>query len=187
MEPSSRGKQLLFGDFHPKLDGYAPGAFPHGEGEKSITFLVKTPGDLAQLRISDFFLSSGKDSRYLIEVSFDDGKTWKTVDQPEGLTLPRNFVGRCVTVSEVPPGTRSALVRYRATGRNTLALCNARIDADYQEPAGGFRPVRVTYVWEEGGLEKKDVHVATRPEEHYTITCDSAPLMKSLIVEMVRP
>ncbi len=84
-------------------------------------------------------------------------------------------MGRYVIVSDVPAGTRSALVRYRGTGRNTLAMCNARIDADYQEPAGGFRPVRVTYVWEEGGLEKKDVHVARGPEESYTITCDSAP------------
>ncbi len=187
MEPSSKGKQLLFGDFHPKLDGYAPDTFPRGEGEKSITFPVKTPGDITRLRISDFFLSSGKDSVYVIEVSFDDGKTWKTVDQPEGPTLPRNFVGRYVIVSDLPAGTRSALVRYRGTGRNTLVMCNARIDADYQEPAGGFRPVQVTYVWEEGGLEKKDVHVARGPEESYTITCESAPLMKSLIVELIRP
>jgi len=185
MEPSSKGKQLLYGDFQPKLEGYAPGAFPHGEGEKSITFPVKTPGDMARLRISDHFVSSGKDSMYLIEVSFDDGKTWKTVDRPEGLSGQRIFAGRYVTV-EVPPATRSALVRYHAIGRNTLALTNARIDADYREPAGGFRPVQVTYVWEEGGLEKKNVHVARSPEESYTITCESTPLMKSLIVESAK-
>jgi len=86
----------------------------------------------------------------------------------------------------VPAGTRSALVRYRGTGRNTLAVTNARIDADYKEPAGGFRPVQVTYVWEEGGLEKKDVHVARGPAETYTIACDSTPLMKSLIVELAK-
>ncbi len=186
MEPSSKGKQLLFSDFHPKLDGYAPDAFPRGEGEKSLTFPVKTPGDITRLRISDHFLSSGKDSVFLIEVSFDGGKTWKTVDRPEGLTLPRNWVGRYVTVSDVPAGTRSAQVRYHAIGRNTLALTNARIDADYQEPAGGFRPIQVTYVWEEGGLEKKDVHVARSPAETYTITCESTPVMKSLVVELAK-
>ncbi len=46
MEASSKGKQLLFGDFHPKLEGYAANALPRGEGEKSITFPVKTPGDI---------------------------------------------------------------------------------------------------------------------------------------------
>ncbi|MGA2035591.1 MAG: hypothetical protein ABSG68_25360, partial [Thermoguttaceae bacterium] len=186
MEPSSKGKQLLLGDFHPKLDGYAADALPRGEGEKSITFPVKTPGDITRLRISDHFLSSGKDSMYLIDVSFDAGKTWKTVDQPDGLVGPRIFAGRYVTVGDVPPGTRSAQVRYRGIGRNTLVLTNARIDADYKEPAGGFRPVQVTYVWEEGGLEKKDVHVARSAAETYTIACESTPVMKSLIVELAK-
>ncbi len=185
MEPSSKGKQVLYGDFHPQLDGYKPGDFPHAEGEKSITFPVKTPGDMARLRISDHFISSGKDSMYLIEVSFDDGKTWKTVDRPEGLSGQRIFAGRYVTV-DAPPATRAALVRYHAVGSNTLALANARIDADYREPAGGFRPVQVTYVWEEGGLEKKDVHVAKSPEEKYTITCESTPVMKSLVIELAK-
>ena len=183
--PTGKGKQVLYGDFHPKLDGYKPGDFPHAEGEKSITFPVKTPGDMARLRISDHFISSGKDSMYLIEVSFDDGKTWKTVDRPEGLSGQRIFAGRYVTV-DAPPATRSALVRYHAVGSNTLALANARIDADYREPAGGFRPVQVTYVWEEGGLEKKDVHVAKTPEENYTITCESTPVLKSLVVELAK-
>ena len=93
MEASSKGKQLLFGDFHPKLEGYAANALPRGEGEKSITFPVKTPGDITRLRISDHFLSSGKDSMFLIDVSFDGGKTWKTVDEPEGLVGPRIFGG----------------------------------------------------------------------------------------------
>ena len=108
MEPSSKGKQLLFGDFHPLLEGYAPDNFPHGAGEKSITFPVKTPGDITRLRISDHFLSSGKDSMYLIDVSFDGGKTWKTVDRPEGLAGPRIFASRYVTVGDVPAATRLA-------------------------------------------------------------------------------
>ena len=29
-----KGKQLLFSDFHPTLDGYAPDAIPRGEGER---------------------------------------------------------------------------------------------------------------------------------------------------------
>jgi hypothetical protein len=146
---------------------------------------------MARLRISDYFLSQGKDSAFNIDVSFDDGKTWKTVDEPKQEELEsgvRNHVGRHVTVSEVPAGTRSAQVRYRGNGgNNTIVLCNARIDADYKEPAGGFRPVQVTYVWEEGGLEKKDVHVAKTPQDSYKIKCDSKPVMKSIILELAKP
>jgi len=190
MEASSRGKQLLYGDFHPVLQGFALGVMPNASGNPgTVTFPVKTPGDITRLRISDYFLSQGTDSMFLIDVSFDDGKTWKTVDQPAKADLgdtPRFYVGRYVTVSDVPAGTRAALVRYRGIGNNTIALCNARIDADYKEPNGGFRPVQVTYVWEEGGLEKRDVHVVSKPDESYTIMCDTTPLVKSLILELAK-
>ena len=91
-----------------------------------------------------------------------------------------------VTFGGVPAGVRSALVRYRGTGRNTLALANARIDADYKAPAGGFRPVQITYLWEEGGIDKKDIHVARKPRETYKITCQSKPVMKSIILELAK-
>jgi hypothetical protein len=148
---------------------------------------VKSPGDMRRLRVSDYFVSEGKDSLFLIDVSFDDGKTWKSVDRPAEADIgsgPPFYVGRYVVHSDVPAGTRSALVRYRGIGPNTVALHNARIDADYAEPHGGFRPVQVTYVWEEDGVEKKDVHVARSPNETWTIKAESPPLMKSLVLQL---
>ncbi len=190
MEPGAKGKQLLYGDFHPALDGFTPGELPRSEGKGSVTFPVKTPGDMTRLRVSDYFLSQGKDSMFLIDVSFDDGKTWKTVDDPsvdgDLVNGSRNYVGRAVGVTDVPAGARAALVRYRGAGVNTIVLVNARIDADYREPAGGFRPVQITYVWEEGGIEKRDVHVAKTPGETYTIACEATPVMKSLVLELAR-
>ena len=44
------------------------------------------------------------------------------------------------------------------------------------EPQGGFAPVKVTYVWEEGGQEKQDAHLAQKPEETYTIRCATRPV-----------
>ena len=187
MEPSSKGKQLLYGDFHPVLKGFAAGAMPKSQGTGSVTFPVATPGDIVRLRVSDYFLSQGKDTRFLIDVSLDGGKAWKTVDEPDPADLSsgtRNYVGRYVMVGDVPAGVRSARVRYRGTGRNTLVLVNARIDADYKAPAGGFRPVQITYLWEEGGIDKKDVHVARKPRETYKITCRSKPVMKSILLEL---
>ena len=61
---------------------------------------------------------------------------------------------------------------------------NLRIDADFTDPHGGFAPVKVTYVWQEGGQEKKDVHVAKAAQETYKITCAEKPVMKSLVVEL---
>jgi hypothetical protein len=183
-------KQLTYADFHPTVEGMDLGKMPKGDGKPfALTFPVKTPGDMTRLRLSDYFLSQGKDSFVLIDVSFDDGKTWRNVDTPTEKDLgvgPRFYCGRYAVVSDVPPQTRSAQVRYRSVGVNTVAVCNARIDADYKEPAGGFRPVQVTYVWEEGGLDKRNVHVAKSPEEDYVIKCDATPTMKSLILELAK-
>src|SRR5262249_31583583 len=89
-----------------------------------------------------------------------------------------------VVYSDVPAGTREALVRYAGTSRNATGILNFRIDADYKEPAGGFRPVKVTYTWEEDGQAKRDVHVAHAPRETYTITCAAKPVMKALALEL---
>jgi hypothetical protein len=41
----------------------------------------------------------------------------------------------------------------------------------------------VTYVWEENGAERRDVHVAKGANEIYAIECAAKPVLKSLIVE----
>lgn len=189
MEPAAKGKQLLFSDFHPVLDGFEAGKLPKLDGKGgSVTFPVKTPGEMTRLRISNYFLSQGQDSVFITEVSFDEGKTWKTVDQPKPEELAatgRSHIGRYVTI-DAPAGTKAAQVRYRGTGVNTLVLVNARIDADYKEPAGGFRPVQVTYMWEEGGLPKTDVRVVKTAEDTWKIKCESKPVMKSIIMELAK-
>lgn len=188
VNPKTKGKQLTYSDFHPIMDGFPPGVMPRTNGKPaSITFPVTTPGDMTRLRVSDYFISDGKDGMFLIEVSFDDGKTWKIVDQPGEADLgfgPPFHVGRYVAVSEVPAGARSALVRYRGVGVSPVALGNARIDADYAEPHGGFRPTQVTYVWDEDGVEKRDVHVARSPKDTWTIHVGSTPVMKSLVLQL---
>ena len=47
--------------------------------------------------------------------------------------------------------------------------------------------MKITYVWEEGGAEKRDVHVAQKPDEAYKITCQAQPLMKSIVLELAEP
>ena len=68
--------------------------------------------------------------------------SFKTVETVTGSTQ-----GSCryVTVDGVPSATRSALVRFVGSQRNTTAILSLRIDADYVLPGGGFRQVKVTY------------------------------------------
>ena len=181
---AQKGKHPTFQDYRTKLvniaDGGKGGAWPIQGGSAEITYPVETPGDMVRLRFGCFYRANDKDDGWDLQVSFDDGKTFRTVDRAGG---PLRFNGKYVTFSDVPASTRKALVRFAGTQKNGTVMFEHRIDADYHEPNGGFVPIQVTYVWEEGGAEKRDAHVAAKPEETYTIQCAQRPLMKSLTVE----
>ena len=177
----NKAKQLVFTDFHPATENLEAGAIRPKGREGSITFPVHTPGDIARLRLHTFYRARDAKDAWDVQVSFDGGKSFRSVDR---LTGPYKMMGKSTVVADVPRGTRDALVRYAGTQVNTAAVLNFRIDADYTEPLGGFRPVKVTYVWDEGGVERRDEHIAAKPTESYTIQCAAKPVMKSLAVEL---
>jgi hypothetical protein len=178
---AAKGKQLVTTDFHPRVEGFTPDLFIGPKGLGTITFPIATPGDLVRLRFGAHYRARDALDGLDYLVSFDDGKTWKTAGRAAGPTP-----GDCkyVTFEGVPAGARVALVRFAGTGRNATGIFNFRIDADYREPRGGFRPVKVTYKWEEAGKPKRHAHVARRPREAYTIRCATRAVMKSLTVEL---
>ena len=148
-----------------------------------MTFPIATPGEMTRLRFGGHFRARDKRDRWDVQVSFDGGKTFKTVD-----TLRRPDQGKCkyTTVSDVPAGTKAAQIRWsRRTAQHDLPLPRAD-RRRLPQPCGGFRPVKITYVWEEGGIEKQDVHVAANPQETYTIRCQSKPEMKSIVLELAK-
>jgi hypothetical protein len=182
LDPKARGKQLLSSDFHPRQSGLQDPWLAVTSSEGQITFPIATPGDMTRLRLGGHYRARAPEDGWRIEVSFDNGRTFRTLDRLAG---PTNGNSQYVTFTDIPSGTRAALVRWSGTRRDTTCLFSLRIDADYREPHGGFAPIRVTYVWQEEGVEKRNVHVATKPEESYIIDCGARPVMKSLIVERV--
>ena len=176
-----KGKQVQLADFGPTLTGVSENLY-RVEGQPAhVTFPIATPGDMVRLRFGCHFRCRDKADRWEMQVSFDGGKTFRTVDVCAGPTPGET---KYITVSDVPAGVRQAHVRWSGTQRNTTCLFSLRIDADYKQPHGGFRPVRITYRWDEAGIAKEDVHVATRPEETYTVSCAQTPEMKSLVLEL---
>jgi hypothetical protein len=178
---ANKGKQLVYTDFHPEMSGFEPNLFIGSSGRGTITFPIATPGNLVRLRFGAHYRARDARDGLDYQVSFDGGQTWKTVERAAGPTP-----GDCkyTIVTDIPLGTRDALVRFTGTNRNATGLLNFRIDADYREPEGGFCPVKVTYTWEENGQPKQDVHVARQPQETYTITCATKPLMKAIVMEL---
>jgi uncharacterized protein (AIM24 family) len=180
--PRHKDKQLIYTDFHPEVTGFEKNRlFLAAPGAGSITFPVETPGDLVRLRFGAHYCALSAEDGLDYQVSFDKGHTWKTAGRASGPVR-----GNCqyVVFADVPPGTRAALVRYAGVRKDTTGIFNFRIDADYQEPAGGFRPVRVSYRWEENGQPREHVHVARHAAETYTIHCPAKPLMKAIALEL---
>ena len=180
-EPGKQDKQVTPINFHPVLKDVAEQQFRAKADGASVTFAIATPGEMTRLRMGGHYRLRDQRDRWDLQVSFDGGQTFKTVDTQTG-----SYQGICkyVTVGDVPPGVKAALVRWVGSQRNTACIFLLRIDADYRQPHGGFQPVRITYVWEEGGLEKKDIHVAASPQETYQITCQGKPSMKSITLEL---
>ncbi|HYF49705.1 MAG TPA: hypothetical protein VEJ63_09885, partial [Planctomycetota bacterium] len=188
-------KQVLFSDFKPDLKNVkSQGGLALTAPTGDATFKIATPGEMTRIRMNAYYRSRHVADVWEFQVSFDGGKTFKTIGKTDGpgwgpaqnavanASTGQNVVANANT-AEVPAGTKEALVRFAGSQNTVAMLFSLRIDADYKEPKGGFAPVKVTYQWEENGAAKQDVKVLTKPEESYTINCDAKPVMKSITLE----
>jgi hypothetical protein len=176
----ARGKQLLYTDFRPQVESMTDNPMRVGGKKGQMTFPVATPGDMVRLRFGCHYRAKDEKDGWDLQVSFDGGKTFQTVDRAGG-----PVVGSCkyVTFADIPAHTKEALVRFAGSQHRETCLFDFRIDADYRQPNGSFRPINVTYRWEENGLAKEDQHVARQPGDRYSITCAGNPTMKSISLE----
>jgi len=169
-------------EYHPALEGVECTArgFEVTEDGGTVTFAVETPGEMRRLRFGCFTLAAAKEDGWDFLVSFDDGANWTAAGRAGG-QVPG--ISRYVTFEDVPAGARRALVRFAGGRAGGAIMVEFRIDADYALMHGGFRPVAVTYLWQEAGERRRHEHVAREPEETYTIECGEAPVMRSLVME----
>jgi hypothetical protein len=155
-------------DFHPEFEG------------ASITIPLVAPGEITRIRASASYRCSTEQQAFLVQASFDQGKTFTDIGRFDGVGRGNS---RYLVFDKVPDSATAVQVRLAAQGGKPT-LWDFRIDADYREPHGGFLPVRVTYVYTEAGREKTDVHVARDSAESYSIRCSAKPEMKSITLEV---
>lgn len=180
---SSKGKQLLFTDFHPTLTGLRnsdSGLWIGDTGSAQITLPISTPGDMTRLRLGLFYRARDARDGWKIEASFDNGQSWKPLGQASG-PVPGNSL--YFTFDQIPAHCRSAQLRLTGSQRNTTGIFDLRLDADYAQPHGGLAPIQITYNWQESGQSKSHTHTATSPNESYTIICPTKPLLESLTLQ----
>jgi len=174
MDPANKGRQLVCEDLHPTLSGMTPDHLKVPTGKGEATFNIAAPGEMTRLRFGANWRARGVGDWYDVQVSFDQGKTFKSVRKLGGPTAGESAY---FVFSEVPAGISSAQVKL--VGKQVM-----RIDADYRQPNSGLRPVKITYDWEEDGQAKQDVHIAREAEEAYSIRCAGKPVMRSITLEL---
>jgi hypothetical protein len=180
---AAKGKQLAYSDFHPVVNGLKDPSLMMTAGSGDVTFPVEAPGELTRIRIGCFYRARDAADGWDVQVSYDDGKTFASAGTLAG---PAQGMSSYFT-AVAPAGKRTARVRFVGKQRNTTCLFGVRISADYLEPRGGFAPLRVTYVYDEAGAEKRAVRVVRSEQDSYTIECSEKPKMKSLVLEREPP
>jgi len=183
-EEANAHHDLTYTDFHPVVQGLNAMFLAVGAtGKGTSVFTLATPGDLKRVRMSMHYRArdlKGNDG-YDAELSFDGGNTW----QPFATFDKANPASeRYATFENVPKAVRSAQLRLSGHQKTVACIFGLRVDADYTEPHGGFRPVKIAYLWEESGVAKRDIHIARSPGDSYFIYCSAAPVMKSLALEL---
>jgi hypothetical protein len=182
-QEGKQGKQVTPMDFHPVLKDIEERYFRVKSDGASVTFPIATPGDMTRLRLGGHYRLRDPRDQWETQVSFDGGSSFKAVGKQTG---PYQGICTYITVTDIPAGVKAAQVRWVGTQRNTACIFLLRIDADYCQPHGGFTPVKVTYIWEEGGTERRDVHIARSAQETYKILCGGKPRMKSIVLELAQ-
>ncbi len=177
---NTRGRQLSVKEFHPTLTS-AKLTTLRPEGKGSATFSVPTPGDITRVRVNMGYRCRDANDTFVVSSSFDGGKTFVEMGKISGPTVGYT---KYMVLSDVPAGSRNVLVKMEGKELNTACVFALRIDADYKEPAGGFRPVKITYTWDENGQAKTDEHICSKPSDSYEITCGPKTTVKSVAMEL---
>ena len=97
----NKAKQLVFTDFHPVFENSGPDAIRPQGREGRVTFPVHTPGDIARLRIHTFYRARDARDAWDVQVPFDGGKTFRSIDR---LTGPYVMMGKASAATDVPRG-----------------------------------------------------------------------------------
>jgi hypothetical protein len=175
--------QVTVADFKPELKGITEKLTVGDSGSGEAIFDVATPGEMTRIRLSAVWRARDKADGFTLSYSTDGGKTYTPVKdgQLEGGT---KGLSRYMVIDNLPAGTKAAKVKISGTQKNTAVLWDFAINADYKEPAGEFKPVKITYTWDESGQTKTAEHIAKSPQDAFDITCGPKAVVKSFAMQL---
>ena len=155
-----------------------------------VVFRVDAPRELTRLTYGGRLYNRAPGSHIELLHSFDGGATWTRTYTLTNTAEPWDVI-HYETVDAVPPGTRSALVRFQlegpAAGSDACSLYAVRIEADHRAADPQFHPIDVTFNWSERQadytlVERGHTEHITRLPWRYTVNVGGAdlPVVNSL-------
>jgi len=164
-----------------------------------LTYKMEAPTDITRLVYGARLYNSRAGSYIDFLHSFDNGATWIPSYRLSDTNKPFDVI-HYETITNIPPGVRRVLFKYLIHNTSTAGpgsasgLYAVRMEADYQPPQGGGRPIDVTFRWKEVQTDRSLAdrsfrqRVAAFPT---TVTIDVGgsdhPVMESLKVNVEDP
>lgn len=177
---------------HPGYQGVIHAIRP--DEEAYVVYRVDAPADVTRVTYGGRFYNRAPGAHVRLLHSFDDGKTWK---QSYSLTdtKPPWDVIHYATVDEVPAGVRSVLLKYSLgasqAGPDACGIYAARMEVNHRPVAPGFKPMEVTFSWNEvqpdrSLVKRSHTQRIDRVPTRYTISVGGAdhPVVDSLRVNL---
>jgi probable HAF family extracellular repeat protein len=176
------------------INGYSAVLYPADPTQVAfVTYRMDAPTDITRMVYGGRLYNRATNASIDFLHSFDNGANWIPSYHFAGTSAPYDVI-HYETVTDIPPGVRTVLFKYQIQGSDwshPSGLFAVRMEADHTPPAGGSKPVDVTFRWKEVRADRALVdrsykqHVATFPST-YTIDVGGSdhPIMESLTVNV---
>jgi hypothetical protein len=153
-----------------------------------LVYKLAAPGDIVRVTMGARTYNRDTTGSIEYQYSLDSGKTWTKaweLTNPTG-DSPWDYIH--YEKIAIPKGNKTVLVKYVL---NKFSIYSCRAEADYVPADTAFKPMVVTFTWDEPQEDYKTVtrshtQVVDKPGTSYAINVGGAdhPVMKSLAVSL---
>jgi hypothetical protein len=176
-----------------EFNGYTGALMPVAAGQEGhVVFKIDAPTDIARVTYGGRIELRDTKGHLDFLHSFDGGKTWQTDLVFNDSKAPWEAI-RYVTLKDVPPGTRSVLLKYSLNCTTNDGRCCSlyavHMEADHKLAAPSSQPLEVTFTWSERQKDYSKVqrsHTQLVEKFPFTYKIDvggyDQPIVDSLIV-----
>ncbi len=181
-------KNVVFAKENP---GYQGTLYAEKENEEAyVVFKMDAPRDITKLTYGGRLYNRAPKSQIDFLHSFDGGKTWLKTYSLTEIKQPWDVI-HYETVSDIPNGMRSVLIKYRLhsseAGKSACSIYAVRMEANYKPANTTFKPLEVTFNWSERQddyslIERSHTQLVSNLPFQYNINVGGAdhPVVNSL-------